>query len=355
MVYHYKKWRPFFRKLLIRIPFIKKYFFIPIDLPQSTLLFSKVSLKDDRGMGRLAREWFSQLQALSKNIQPKNDKNNQTLYFYPSIHWCPTHLPKKSIVGILDVIPLIFPNHFSTERALWENYYTKIAKKADFIVTISESSAKDIVKYLNIPKNKVKVIYCGATQLDVTDKPTVTLPSKPYLVYLSSFDYHKNLKVVLNALKLLPKENIDLVVIGANDQYQSCISDNSLSDRVHLLGRLEDEQVGYVINHALTLVCPSLYEGFGLPPFEAALLDTPSICSRRPAMTELLENAAFFAEPDAPEEWAKVIRELLENPDKRNDMAIKAKTRAKEFTWERSGKLLFDFANQKAESDFLAR
>jgi len=306
--------------------------------------FHKKALKEPRGIGRASRELFKQLQVLSKtsNTQRNNDIKKE-IFFYPTIHWCPKQLPHPSCILILDVIPLIFPDIFGEITEQWTSRFKPITQQADKVLTISTSSANDISRLLDIPLNKIGVIYMGITKLPVVENKTLHLPESSYIVYLGAFDRHKNIEVVFKAMLEPQISNISLVMIGSNKRAQKLVSDMNISDRVFFLGRLKDEEVGYVISKALALVCPSLYEGFGLPPLEAALLGIPSICSVRPAMTEILNNAALFASPDNPKEWSEAIMLLRDNASLRNKLSKQAEKRAKSFQWNTcSEKLLKD-------------
>jgi glycosyltransferase involved in cell wall biosynthesis len=109
-----------------------------------------------------------------------------------------------------------------------------------------------------------------------------------------------------------------------------------VEDKIKIFGQVDDITVSKILAEAIALVFPSLYEGFGLPPFEAALLGTPSICSRKPAMTELLEDACIFCDADKPTLWAEAIKEYWRNEALRNDITIKAQRIAKQLTWKKS-------------------
>jgi glycosyltransferase involved in cell wall biosynthesis len=94
------------------------------------------------------------------------------------------------------------------------------------------------------------------------------------------------------------------------------------------------------MNSASLLVFPSLYEGFGLPPLEAALMGVPSVCSRKPAMTEILIDCALFADPNDSIEWSEKIYKLIHEPNLRSKIIHNARARANELCWRDSSKKL---------------
>lgn len=298
---------------------------------------------DLRGIGRVTKELTASLAKLaSLDAINKAQKHRGTIYFFSSIHWCPDVLPDSSIVMIHDVIPLLFPQLYPEQCAYWKKYLNPIVKQASAIVTISASSASDIISTLNVEKENVHVIYNGVTKLPVAKKTQINLPGHPYVVYLGQDDKHKNLDVILTALASPQLKEISIVIIGDNrsKNYQKKIRQLGIANRVYITGFLDDAAVGSVVSGALVMLLPSYYEGFGLPPFEAALLGVPSICSRRRAMTELLEGCVLFADPNQPDEWSHCIARLQHDRKLRQKLVCKSKNRASEFSWERSGKSL---------------
>ena len=313
--------------------------------------FHKKALKEPRGIGRASRELFKQLQVLSKKSGTRRNKDRKKdVFFYPTIHWCPEQLPHPSCILILDVIPLLFPDIFGEIAAEWTSRFKPIAQQADKVLTISASSANDISRLLDIPLNKIGVIYMGITKLPLVENKALHLPESSYIVYLGAYDRHKNIEVVFKAMLEPQIHNVSLVMIGSNKRAQKLASDMNISDRVFFLGRLKDGEVGYVLNKALALVCPSLYEGFGLPPLEAALLGTPSICSSRPAMTEILQDAALFVSPDNPQEWSDAIMLLRDNATLHKNLSLLAEERARSFPWNKCSKKLFEELQELSNS-----
>lgn len=309
-----------------------------------SVFFSRAALEDNRGIGRVSRELFQGLRSLAVSGQVNAAQGSKDVYFYSSIHWCPDVLPSGSVVMIHDVIPLIFEEHYP-DAYLWKGKYKTIAQQADLIVTISESSADDISKYLEVPRERIRVVYNGVTQLPVAETVGFELPAVPFVTYLGAYDWHKNLSVVLKAMQL--QDGFDLVMIGNNHNCMVEVDELGISKRVHFLGSLDDPEVGYVLKRSLALVFPSRYEGFGLPPFEAALLQVPTIYSSRPAMTELLNDQGFPADPDLPQEWVEKIQSLIRDKDLRSDAARKASVIARQFSWDSTSTALYELLVRK--------
>jgi glycosyltransferase involved in cell wall biosynthesis len=312
------------------------------------VLFAEGPLNDHRGIGRVSREL---LDALKRNEIPGElDGKSKKIYFFSSIHWCPTDLPSNSIVMIHDVIPLVLPELFPEASKTWQFRYKEIANKAHKIVTISETSKRDIVKYLDINEDKIHVIYNGISNLSQNAIGRVNtrlhnelLKFQAFFVYLGAYDNHKNLDVLLRAMASERLQNVKLLLVGNNFGAKSRVKELGLQDKVLFLGKLVDDDLALVIQNAVALLFPSLYEGFGLPPFEAGRLGTPSICSYRPAMTELLpEGSCLFANPLDEVDWINKMTLLLESKSLRSELVSKLERHMQVFSWESTANMLLD-------------
>ena len=304
-------------------------------------------LRDHRGIGRVSRELLSQLKLkglLVNNLKPEEiNPGRIKVFFYTSIHYCPRNLPHPSAVIIHDVIPLLFPQYFSKMITYeWINRYKSISHQVSKVISISHSSARDIAKKLDLEETSIEVIYNGVSTFKDQSSSKLKLPQNSFILFIGSLDDHKNLDVVLRALTYSETRNIDLVVIGDDNGYINNAKALGIKDRVHFFGILNDNDVAYIMKHALALVLPSLYEGFGLTPLEAAKFKVPSICSKRPAMTEILDKAAIFVEPHLPYNWALAISKLEHNPDLRVEIGHKAFQISQNYTWEKAADKLID-------------
>jgi len=294
--------------------------------------FSLSPLEDQRGIGRVTKE---QINYLEKNCKIYSKQFfSKEIYFYSSIHWCPSKLRNNTVIMIHDVTPMVLSELFPEENRTWNEKFKPIAQQASKIITISNNSKNDINKFLDIPLDKIIVVNNGVTSLPITTYSKEQLP-KNYFVYLGAYDKHKNLDIVFKALTQKRCSDFHLVLIGNNFQSKEKVKQMKLEERVHFLGMLSDAEVGFVIQRAIALLFPSLYEGFGLPPMEAGLLKTPSICSNRPTMTEFLEDCVLFADAFDENEWVEQMLKMS-NHKIRNKFSSLVYNRVREFTWNKS-------------------
>lgn len=320
---------------------------IVIPFESFDLVFAAGPLEDKRGIGRVAHELLESFRRASERALKSNPRAFATkqvrpkVWFFSAIQWCPPRLPDRSLVVIHDVTPLVLPRCFPlANQRDWIDRCGPIARQAAVVVSISQSSAADIERHLGLELGSVRVVLNGVTSLPRPMSSSVQLPcpmpSGPYVVFLGSNDYHKNLDVVLQALENPRLIELSLVWVGDAKNLKFRPIPSRLKDRVYLTGHLPDHQVAQILLGSLALVFPSRYEGFGLPPFEAALLGVPSICSRKLAMTDLLADVAWFADEDDPNDWVEHLLGLQKDPQSRIAMGRRAQAYARSFTWERS-------------------
>lgn len=304
--------------------------------------FHLAALADNRGTGRVARTLLDQFKILADASAGTPVTAAPPVHFFAAPHWGPATLPPRSCVVIHDAIPLATTRYPEQQRAVFERRCREVIRQADQLIAISRTAEDDIIRLLGAPREKIRIIPNGITRLPVAPQSPPALPASPYLVYVGGGEHHKNLRVVFEALGRPEASGIGLAMIGDNSFLHPVADVFRVADRVHFFGRLDDASVGQLITHSLALVFPSLHEGFGLPPLEAALLGIPSICSRRPAMTEFMENAALFAEPDAPGEWAQHIRALADSPVLRTETATRAYHTAAALDWTSASRTYVD-------------
>lgn len=325
-----------------------------------------------RGMGMYTRNLIDSLIIESKNsrditidafdfLNNKDKLKNFDLLHYPYFDLFKTSLPlyssKPFVVTVPDVIPLIYPKHYPPGVKGRVKYaYQKIAlSRAAGVITISEASKKDVVRFLNISQQKIFVTYLAPNfkiaKVSTIQKQKIAkkynIPHN-FVLYLGDVNWNKNVVRLIEAIK---KTDQTLVIVGK--QAVSVDYDKSHIENAPILEiqnkYSNDSQVlrlGYVQNDDLnviwqmaTLYCqPSLYEGFGLPLLEAFDAGVPVIASKTQALVEVGEDACEYFDPYDVVGLSRKISSLVQNSAERNKLLTKGKARVKDFSWRNTAK-----------------
>ena len=301
-------------------------------------------LNDMRGTGRVAKNLFAELDREltnhSSGIDLRQlffiDESRVDIYLYPSIQWADKQNLTKAALVVLDVIPVSLEYLFPTPRVReWQTKYKDFVLQAKIVITISEWSASEIIERIGIPKERLHVVPVGVEKRNaVIRKKDVESLHEKYFIFIGSNDYHKNLDIVVKALCDESLSECHLAVVG--DNFSIAQKNNwkkILSNRVFFYGHLDDNETSQLLSGAEALLLPSFNEGFGLPPFEAAIQDVPSICSDRPAMNQLLREAALFADPTNQDEWISAMKMVIDREKSVFKKLAKAKKLAENYRW----------------------
>jgi glycosyltransferase involved in cell wall biosynthesis len=259
-----------------------------------------------------------------------------------------------TIVTIHDVIPLILPAY---RGGLLVRAYTRLvaaaARRADFVLTDSVASQRDIVRCLGIPDRRVRVVPLAA---DLRFRPTTDpaalialrrkygLPDR-YLLYLGGFDRRKNVPLLLHAFArfLARRREARLIVAGRLPEQDSVFFPDprrvaaalNLGDAVRFIGWVPDEEKPALYAAAVALVFPSRYEGFGLPPLEAMACGTPVIGSTAASLPEVIGDGGLLVAPDDVDGLAGAMFHLWRDAGLRAVLSQQALTHAAGFSWPR--------------------
>ncbi|MER3422187.1 MAG: glycosyltransferase family 1 protein [Nitrospiraceae bacterium] len=258
----------------------------------------------------------------------------------------------RQIITICDLTFLLFPAYHPWARVkALAGGIARSASRADAIIVVSEHTKRDVIKYLGVPEEKIRVVYCAASshfrfiaseaRRSVLSK--YHLPLDGYLLYVGNIEPRKNLTRLLEAYSLLKARGgcrLPLIFSGGggwkNTDIYRRVSELSLEKDVRFLGYVPDEELPALMSGAELFVYPSLYEGFGLPPLEAMACGTPVVTSNVSSIPEVVGDAALMVDPYDVEGLAEAMQRALMDKDLREDMRIKGLARAKLFSWERT-------------------
>ncbi|HAH24197.1 MAG TPA: glycosyltransferase family 1 protein [Prolixibacteraceae bacterium] len=282
----------------------------------------------------------------SYQITSKAKELNLEIYHGLS-HELPIGIEKtgiKSIVTIHDLIYLRYPQYFQKiDRSIYDLKFRHSCRVATRIHAISEQTKQDLISFLNVPEEKIDVIYqaintlffqvCTEEQkLTVLDK--YQLPTQ-FLLNVGTIEPRKNLVGLLNGM-LLANLKIPLVVVGKPTHYirevQQLIEKHQSDLKVYFLPGIEDVDLQALYQSAVAMIYPSVFEGFGLPVVEAQASGCPVITSNISSLPEAGGEAALYIHPLNAEEIGQAIRKLMDETDLRESLIAKAKVNAQRFT-----------------------
>lgn len=289
-----------------------------------------------------------------ENYIPLNiERENIDIYHIPQNGiGLSTYIPCKKIVTIHDLIPYIMP------ETVGKGYLSKFLKEmpkimeyADAIITVSEYSKKDIIKYFPGFSNKIFVTPLAADDIyKPMDKNYCKNYLKenynindPFILYVGGFSPRKNVKLLIRAFSEFIKSSskkYKLVLIGVlkdeGDKILKICEELNIMSDIIFPGYIEKEKLPIFYNGSECFVYPSLYEGFGLPPLEAMSCGTPVITSDTSSIPEVTGDAAIKINPSSIYEIADAIGNVTSSDNLKNSLSMKGLERAKLFSWEKT-------------------
>jgi glycosyltransferase involved in cell wall biosynthesis len=260
----------------------------------------------------------------------------------------------KKVLTVHDIAVLKYPETRKMEHIIkWRFAFPLILKNTDKIIAVSKNTKMDLIRYFNIPQEKIKVVYNGVSKrMKVIDEADIlnrirdkyNLPQK-FILCVSTLEPRKNIPMLIKAYYRLKKSRYlthKLILVGSKGWKYSnifeAIKQLNLGRDVIFTGYVPDEDLPAIYNMADLFVYPSLYEGFGLPPLEAMACGTPVITSNTSSLPEVIGDAGIMIDPYYCDALTKAIYEVLTNEGLREDMTKKGFERARSFTWINTAK-----------------
>jgi glycosyltransferase involved in cell wall biosynthesis len=285
-----------------------------------------------------------------------NDKSDIT-HFHS--FFIPPGVKGKKVVVIHDMAHKIFPMTISTVVKTELKLLLKTTcKRADKILTNSEFSKSEIIKYLNVSQDKIVVTLYGVDTdvfYPMRDKNSIDrvrkkydIP-KDYFLYIGFIGSRKNTERLVRAYALLKQSYSDIPVLVLAGAYG--INSKMTLETVFTLGMekyilfpgyVADEDIRSMICGARAFVYPSLYEGFGMPVLEAMACGVPVLTSNMSSLPEIAGDAAVLIDPMEIEDIANGLKRFCDDEGLCADLAYRGLKRAREFTWERTAVTTMD-------------
>ena len=293
---------------------------------------------------------------------PKNVNLIHYPYFEPFFLTLPVFKKYKTVVTVHDLTPLVFKKYFPVGirgNIKWSIQKLSL-KSANAIITDSESSKKDIVKFTGISQDKVRAVYLAASEMFKPNKNTLLLhrikvkydlPDR-FVLYVGDVTWNKNLPRLIKAVQ---KQKLPLVMVGKalldkdfdknNPWNQDLVEVQKLienDNRIFRLGFVSQEELVMLYNMATVFVMPSLYEGFGLPVLEAMSCGCPVITTKEGSLKEIAGDAVYFVDAYSIDSIAEGIIKVFNYKNIQKDLSEKGLIQSKKFTWHKTAKETMD-------------
>jgi glycosyltransferase involved in cell wall biosynthesis len=273
--------------------------------------------------------------------------------FHTPHYVLPPLTPCRSVVTIHDCIHLRFPQYLPSRLgyAYARSSMWLATHRSSRVLTVSEASKRDILKYFHIPESKIQVIYNGIDERFSTPPAAEDVErireryqlDGRFVLYAGNIKPHKNIERLIDAFHTLKSrgfEDVRLLIIGDEiSKYATlrrAVHRHKLHKHVRFFGFVSDQTLAVLYRLAAVFVFPSLYEGFGLPPLEAMASGTPVITSNVSSLPEVVGNAALLIDPYKSDEIANAMERLLTDDRLRNDLRDRGLSRVRDFSWDQT-------------------
>ena len=265
----------------------------------------------------------------------------------------PLAAPVSTVVTIHDMSLRLYPQCHPVRRLLLNRPLMQVAmRRASAIVTVSNSTRRDLLRLHMLPPDRVSVVHEAASPAfrrirDRARLETVRakygLPER-FLLYVGTIEPRKNLGRLVAAFGQARAAGIPhhLVCVGpygwSSRDLTGLIERLALTPYVHFTGYVPFEDLPALYNLGELFVFPSLYEGFGLPVVEAMACGTPVITANSSSLGEIAGDAAITVDPLSTDALAQAIRGLATDEAYRRDLSERGWLRARTFSWTQTAK-----------------
>jgi glycosyltransferase involved in cell wall biosynthesis len=270
----------------------------------------------------------------------------------------PLASPCPYVVTIHDMTLYITPRfHGFKKLVLDRTLLPHVARRAAGIVTVSNCAREDIVRYLKVPREKVRVVMNAVSPMfrPVTDAARLTAVlgrygiDVPYILFVGNIEPRKNIARLVQAFARLKRVGLPhkLVLVGQPGwHFQPIFAEierQGVSRDVILTGYVPLEDLPALYSAAECMAFPSIYEGFGLPVLEAMACGTPVITSASSSLSEVAGDAALLVDPRSVEQITDALVRIHGDPQLAGDLSSRGLARSARFTWENAARATLDF------------
>lgn len=256
-------------------------------------------------------------------------------YFDP--YFLPYLSDKPYVLTIYDMIHELFPEYFSSFSKTSVNK-ERLAREASLIIAISENTKRDIIQIFGIEADKIRVIYLGVSPLPPICDMNISIPGNFLLFVGQRYEYKNFLTLAESIRDILIQKNLFLICFGGGSftgKEMVTLRELDISDRV-ISRSGNDRTLAHLYRSAIAYVCPSRYEGFGIPVLEAMSCGCPVASSNVSSLTEVGGDAVSYFSPEDKDSMADAVERIASDAGYRRELIEKGFVQAGKFTWQKA-------------------
>lgn len=308
------------------------------------------------------KEWFKRYYGLRRPvvrglllIKPLDDIGMELAYsvnsasdliYHSTYYRLPKHVRGSVVVHAYDMVHELYNGNLNIKMLKRKAFET-----ADLIISISESTKKDLCELHRIDPQRVIVAYPGVSDVFHKCTPLISTEErddeKPYVLYVGNRGSYKNFDLLLNTfIRQKYFYDFDLVLVGGGRklsiQQQEAVT-NCVGKGNWLKHKLcSDTELAQLYSNATVFIYTSLYEGFGIPLVEAMACGCPVIAPKTSSVPEVVGNAALLFDPKDPEDLGRQMDRVISDESVRVGLIRGGQLRAKRFTWEAMANAVYE-------------
>lgn len=258
----------------------------------------------------------------------------------------------RAVTTVHDASFFLEPSWFRPiDRVLLQRGVPSSARRAAKVVTVSETSKRDIVRFMPEAASKIAVtpLACNIEVSPMPREEALKVVAEmriepPFLLAVGTRWPRKNLQLAFEAARLLPRTLPHSLVVAGKAGW----GPEEIHERIRLCGYVEGHQLNALYSTADLLLVPSKYEGFGLTLLEGFACGCPVVCSAGGSLPEVAGDAALVIDSWSAGDWARDIENLLGDSSKLAAMREAGRRREKSFSWKRTAELTLEAYKEAA-------
>jgi glycosyltransferase involved in cell wall biosynthesis len=244
----------------------------------------------------------------------------------------------KKVITVYDLIHEVYYKLYNQDKDYLPK--KKALENIDYFICPSNKTKSDLIKFYNIPENKIQVIYMGIHKFYHKLHSNFNKIQYPFLLFVGDRKRYKNFDNLIKAYTISKriKKDFKIIFFGGDSfsfEERKMISNLNINENNLIQINGDDHQLLYLYKNAQAFIFPSKYEGLGLPPLEAMSLGCPVISSNHEAILECVGNAAILFDPNSAEDMSNKMEHVLYSDEIRKELIVKGIERSKIFSWEK--------------------